>query len=789
MAHDGAMNTSAKAIHSLVDLTKSIASAALRIDAASWDTEAANRCAGDLERLLDYASNLELDPLRSPALALYADFCVLIESELPPTSAQCSVLHRIGQDLLGALAQCAPQAAVSNGKCVYALASSPEQPAQLADELHREGFDLRWFTDSDALQSQMRVQMPQAMLVQVSLLSATAELIDKLVEKAPETAQVPLIAIGEGDDSQRLKALISGAAFYVDGFQDPTLGRQLRAFITEQVSTPYRVLLVDDDRSITEFCSIILRRAGIECLAVQVADEVLPAVRSFQPDLVLMDLYMPGEDGMSLTLQLRQQADALVLPIVFLSGEQSSEVRFRAIQAGGDDFLTKPIRPRHLLSAVRSRIKRVRALSRQLRSASNDNGAVLRRGHFLSSLGEQLTLEDQEGTCALLAIGVDQASALDSRLGMAAEYELEQALAQRLLQCCDPADRLCLWQEFGFGLLVRRQESKAITELAEAMCLAIAQMPFKVEGENMALSVSVGIANCKPGPAAGVDPWIGTAFAALAAAQRCGGNRVEGLLGVEVDEMPPERALWLRELLHHAARGVGLLAEFQPVLALRGQAQGLYALQLRLRDRRQPLVGVARGEYLKLARSQGVLPQIERIALTQALEALDEQRSRGHLANVSVPIELGCFNRTLLTWLEDEIKRRGYKGQFLSIEFDGQTLIERPPLIAIVKRLRQDGVRVHAIDRSGEMASLEALQALPLDGLRLSAGHLLATRPELITRLIDRWHAGGRVIIVDGVDEVSLLANLWSLGVDYLQGDSVAAPGPRLDFDFSEHSG
>ncbi len=598
-----------------------------------------------------------------------------------------------------------------------------------------------------------------------------------------------MIAIGEGEDSQRLQALIGGAALYVDGFQDPTLARQLRAFITEQVSAPYRVLLVDDDRSMTEFCSIILRRAGMECVAVQDAAQVLPAVRSFQPDLVLMDLYMPGQDGMSLTLQLRQQADALVLPIVFLSGEQSSQARFRAIQAGGDDFLTKPIRPRHLLTAVRSRIKRVRALSRQLRSVSGDRGAILRRGHFLNSLGEQLRGEDQEGVCALLAIGVDQASALDSRLGMAAEYELEQALAQHLLECCEPTDRICLWQEFGFGLLVRRPDSKGITELAEAMCLAIAELPFKVHGENMVLSVSVGIATCTPGMGDAVDPWIASAFAALAAAQRCGGNRVVGLLGMEVDEMPPERALWLRELLKHAARGVGLLAEFQPVLALRGQDQGLYALQLRLRDRRQPLVGVARSEYLKLARSLGVLPQIERIALTHALEALDEQRSRGHLANVSVPIDLNCFDRQLLTWLEGEIKRRGYKGQFLSIEFDGQTLIERPPLIGIVKRLRLDGVRIHAVDRSGEMARLEALQALPLDGVRMSAGHLLAITPELIGRLINRWHTAGRVIIVDGVDEVSLLASLWSLGVDYLQGDSVAAAGPRLDFDFSELGG
>lgn len=780
------MNTSAKAIHSLVDLAKSISTAIQRIDSSNWDSPSAGRCAADLERLLDYAANLELEPLRAPALALYADLSVLIESDGSPSAEQCGDLQRIGKELLAALVQCAPQAVVSNGKCVYALASGRAAPAQLADELHREGLDLRWFNDGDALQAQMRVQMPQAVLVQVGLLASTAELIDQLVEKAPEIAQIPLIAIGEGDDTQRLQALLHGAALYLDDFHNPTLARQLRAFISEQVSTPYRVLLVDDDRGMNEFCSIILRRAGIECLAVQDAADVLAAVRSFKPDLVLMDLYMPDQDGMSLTLQLRQQAEALVLPIVFLSGEQSSQARFRAIQAGGDDFLTKPIRPRHLLAAVRSRIKRVRALSRQLGQVNGDRGAILRRGHFLSSLADQQTSNDHAQTCALLAISVDQASALDSRLGMAAEYELEQALAQHLLECCESADRICLWQEFGFGLLVQRADSKAITELAESLCLAISALPFKVQGENMVLSVSVGMATCRPDSTDGVDAWIASAFAALDAAQRCGGNRVVGLLGLEVDDMPPERALWLRELLKHAARGVGLLPEFQPIVALRGQDQSNYALQLRLRDRRQPLVGVARAEYLELARRQGVLPQIERIALSQALEALDEQRSLGQRVNVSVPVDLASFDRGLLTWLEQEIKRRGFHGQSLSIEFDGRTLLERPPLIGIVKRLRHDGVRVHAVERSGELDQLDALRQLPLDGVRLSASHLLATKPELVGRLISSWHGQGRVIIVDGVDEVALLASLWPLGVDYLQGDSVAAAGPRLDFDFLE---
>lgn len=780
------MNTSPRTTQSLIELAKSIASSVLRINPVSWDAEAAFRCAADLERLLDYTANLDVDALRSPGLALYADLSALNEGASRPEAAQCSDLHRLARELLAALAEFAPATAVSSGKSVYALATSTIEPARLAAELQQEGLELRWFTDAEELLGQMQARPPQAVLAELAQLQTVAELIDGLAEKSPERALIPLIAVGSGDDAQRLQALIGGATLYVSSFQDTALARQVRELIVEHAGSAYRVLLVDDDRSITEFCSIILRRAGIECKAVQEADQVLPAVRSFQPDLVLMDLYMPGQDGMSLTAELRLQADALVLPIVFLSGEQSSKARFLAIQAGGDDFLTKPIRPRHLLAAVRSRIKRVRTLSRQLNARPDERGELVRRGHFLSSLREQLEEETQD-CCALLSLSVDQCAALETRLGLAAEYELEQALAQHLLACCNPTDRICLWQELGFGVLARRADSKAISALAESMRQAISRQPFKVRGESMPLNISIGIAN-RPSKAGGIDPWIASAFAAMNAAQRLGGNRIEGLLEIDEVDMPPERALWLRELLAHAAHGVGLVPEFQPVIPLRGQDQGLYALEMSLRDRRQPLVGIPRADYLKLARKHGVLPQLERIALSQALEALDEQRSRGRLANVSVPVDLASFDRALLTWLEAEIKGRGFNGQSLSIEFDGRTLLERPNLIGIVKRLRMDGLRIITADHSGDMDRLLALHALPVHGLRVSATCLLEADHNAVSRLIDRWHADGRVIIVDRVDEVAWLSKMWTLGVDYLQGSKLAAPSPRLDFDFCEIS-
>src|SRR3546814_10115016 len=85
---------------------------------------------------------------------------------------------------------------------------------------------------------------------------------------------------------------------------------------------------------------------------------VLDTLHTFKPDLILMDLYMPRCNGMELTTLIREQPEFLHTPIVFLSGESDQEVQFEVIDAGADDFLAKPVRPRHLIAAVQNRVQR-----------------------------------------------------------------------------------------------------------------------------------------------------------------------------------------------------------------------------------------------------------------------------------------------------------------------------------------------------------------------------------------------------------------------------------------------
>ena len=128
---------------------------------------------------------------------------------------------------------------------------------------------------------------------------------------------------------------------------------------------PYRVLIVEDDRAQAMFAEGVLNGAGIEAVVAAESRDVLDTMRRIKPDLVLMDLHMPGMSGTELTTMIRAHESFLHTPIVFLTGDPDPEKQYEVLEVGADDFLQKPIRPRHLIAAIESRVKRARMLGKQ----------------------------------------------------------------------------------------------------------------------------------------------------------------------------------------------------------------------------------------------------------------------------------------------------------------------------------------------------------------------------------------------------------------------------------------
>ncbi|WP_394262715.1 MtrAB system response regulator MtrA [Trueperella sp.] len=130
-----------------------------------------------------------------------------------------------------------------------------------------------------------------------------------------------------------------------------------------------RILVVDDDPAISEMVAILLESEGYEVSACAHGDSVLPLFRAEHPDLVLLDVMLPGMDGVSVARALREESD---VPIIMMSAKTDSVDVIAGLEAGADDYVTKPFENSVLLARVKARLRRQEPESETLTIADLD---------------------------------------------------------------------------------------------------------------------------------------------------------------------------------------------------------------------------------------------------------------------------------------------------------------------------------------------------------------------------------------------------------------------------------
>ena len=122
-----------------------------------------------------------------------------------------------------------------------------------------------------------------------------------------------------------------------------------------------RVLVIDDEAPIRLLCRVNLEAEGMHVLEAGDGPAGLEEARSSNPDVILLDVMMPGLDGWAVAERLVEDASTRDIPIVFLTARAELRDRARGLELGGVDYVTKPFNPVELASLVRELLKRVRA--------------------------------------------------------------------------------------------------------------------------------------------------------------------------------------------------------------------------------------------------------------------------------------------------------------------------------------------------------------------------------------------------------------------------------------------
>lgn len=180
----------------------------------------------------------------------------------------------------------------------------------------------------------------------------------------------PVLVVSSQDDfSARLRAVRLGAHYF---FQQPSeledVTETLNVLTAHRLSQPFRILVVDDDDALAEFYALSLRREWMSTRVCKKSEEALAVVKEFHPELILLDVHMPGCSGYDLVAMIRQQKEFVDVPIILVSWEKDVQKTLALKGLSVEGVLKKPVQAFLLTSLARLHVQRSRLIRMQHRS-------------------------------------------------------------------------------------------------------------------------------------------------------------------------------------------------------------------------------------------------------------------------------------------------------------------------------------------------------------------------------------------------------------------------------------
>ena len=143
------------------------------------------------------------------------------------------------------------------------------------------------------------------------------------------------------------------------------------------VRPPTRILVAEDDPDIGSLLEHYLKKAGFLPTVVASGREVMPQIKRDTPDLVVLDLMLPGLDGLQLCRAIRADANTAAIPIIMLTAKAEESDRIVGLELGADDYITKPFSPNEVVARVRALLRRAhRAAPATLRESERNTGGL-----------------------------------------------------------------------------------------------------------------------------------------------------------------------------------------------------------------------------------------------------------------------------------------------------------------------------------------------------------------------------------------------------------------------------
>lgn len=382
-------------------------------------------------------------------------------------------------------------------RLIYLVDDDAIQARILASQIGYFGYSVRVLNTLSDLKAAAQNEIPDAILMDIIFPEgkmAGTEIIAEMRQTV--LADVPVLFFSINDEPQcRLQAVRAGGQGYFTKPVDvAAMIDSLDHLLFKAEPAPYHVLVVDDSRVQSQVNAFHLNKAGMETVIVTDPFHALPAMKEFNPELILMDVYMPDCSGLELARMIRQIEAYISIPIVFLSSETDRDRQLEAMGHGADDFLSKPIKPAHLVAAIKTRIERYR----QLRALMLHDGLTGLFNHTTTKerlIHETARAERQKIPLSFAIIDMDHFKAVNDTYGHPAGDRVLKSLAQLLVRRLRRSDVVGRYGGEEFAVILPNTPGDEAVVLLDELRISFENIRHRASGVEFSVTFSCGVSS------------------------------------------------------------------------------------------------------------------------------------------------------------------------------------------------------------------------------------------------------------------------------------------------------
>ncbi len=555
-----------------------------------------------------------------------------------------------------------------------------------------------------------------------------------------------------------------------------------------------KVLVADDEITSRSTLDKVLTKWGYDVVSCSTGYEALDILRSPDaPSLAILDWVMPDKDGLEVCRSVRAEQEGKYVYIIMLTARDQKEDLIKCMDAGADDFISKPFDVQELRVRLRAG-KRVLDLQAEL-IAEREAFKFQATHDILTELPNRVLLHDRlkielahakrdDSIVALLYLDFDRFKVINDTLGHAIGDKLLKQIASKLtaeLRVCDTLARFG-GDEFVLVLPQVKRTQNAIS--VAKRILEILKYPFSIDSNELHITTSIGIA-IYPHNGQEADTLIKNADAAMYKAKEEGKNMYQ-LYTPSMSEKAC-MTMVLENAMHKALKKDEFILHYQPQVDLSsGKINGMEAL---IRWNHPTLGLVPPNKFIPIAEETGLIAHLGEWVLKTACEQNKQWQQKGYRPiTMAVNLSARQFQKhNVFKVVVDILRKASLDPLWLELEVTESDIMKNPDLaIETLCALNKIGVKIAIDDFGTGYSSLSYLKRLPVDKLKIDRAFIKDITQNkddaaITQAIIIMAQTLGLDVLAEGVETNKQLRLLQKLRCDTVQGFYFSRPIPAND--------